>query len=181
MLLNYMMPLRIRESLSMQNQLFPQPGHDHRPCMEQAIARARAVCAAKGVRLTVLREAVLRVLTASHNALGAYDIIERLTQQGRRLAPISVYRIIEVLVAAGLVHRLESKNAYFACLSRHDAAASMVILLCDRCNRVAEAEAPEAWRVIKSITQGTGFSVSGTVLEVQGQCLDCRQLPPKAA
>jgi Fur family zinc uptake transcriptional regulator len=165
----------------MPHPLFPPPGHDHRPCAEQAIARAREVCEARGVRLTPLREAVLRALAGSHRALGAYDIIEQLGREGRRLAPISVYRIIDVLVEAGLVHRLESRNAYFACLSQHENSASMVVLLCERCKRVAEAEAPEAWGAIKSITQDTGFAVSGTVLEVQGQCSDCRQLPPKAA
>ncbi len=165
----------------MSNQLFPKPGHDHGSCIEEAIARARQVCEARGIKLTPLRESVLRVLTGSHKALGAYEIIEKMTEQGRRLAPISVYRIIDVLVEAGLVHRLESKNAYFACLSRHKDAASMVVLLCEGCNRVAEAEAPEAWGAIEAITQDSGFAVSATVLEIQGQCPDCRKHPPKAA
>jgi Fur family zinc uptake transcriptional regulator len=165
----------------MSNQLFPKPGHDHGPCIEEAIARARQVCDARGIKLTVLREAVLRVLTGSHKALGAYEIIDKMNQQGRRLAPISVYRIIDVLVEAGLVHRLESKNAYFACLSRHTDSASMVILLCEGCNRVAETEAPEAWGAIEAITHDNGFSVSATVLEIQGQCPDCRKQSPKAA
>lgn len=165
----------------MSNQLFPKPGHDHGSCVEEAIARAKRVCEARGIRLTALREAVLRVLTGSHKALGAYEIIDRMNAQGRRLAPISVYRIIEVLVDAGLVHRLESRNAYFACLSRHKDSASMVILLCEACNRVAEAEAPEAWGAIKAITQDNGFAVSATVLEIQGQCPDCRKSPSKAA
>src|SRR5262245_40268924 len=143
----------------MPNQLFPTPGHDHGCCADQAMERARAACDAKGIRMTPLRESVLRVLTGSHKALGAYDIIERMSEEGRRLAPISVYRIIDVLLEAGVVHRLESKNAYFACLSRHSENASMVVLLCDSCHRVAEAEAPEAWGAINSLTQGTGFSV----------------------
>jgi Fur family transcriptional regulator, zinc uptake regulator len=165
----------------MPNQLFPAPGHDHGSCAEKAIARAREICDRKGVRLTPLREAVLRVLTGSHRALGAYEIIDQMNTQGRRLAPISVYRIIDVLLEAGVVHRLESKNAFFACLSRHDENASMVVLLCDSCNRVVEAEAPEAWGAINSLTRDTGFSISATVLEVQGQCSDCRKHPPQAA
>jgi Fur family transcriptional regulator, zinc uptake regulator len=164
----------------MPNLLFPKPGHDHGSCVEEAIARARQVCEERGIKLTPLREAVLRVLTGSHKALGAYDIIDRMSEQGRRLAPISVYRIIDVLLEAGIVHRLESKNSYFACLSEHRDASSMVVLLCEGCNRVAETEAPAAWGAIKEITQDSGFSVSATVLEIQGQCPDCRK-PPKAA
>ena len=165
----------------MPNQLFPTPSHDHVRCVEQAVARARQVCEDRGIRLTALREAVLRVLTGSHKALGAYEVLDLMNEQGRRLAPISVYRIIDVLVEAGLVHRLESKNAYFACLSRHGEEASMVVLLCEGCHRVAEAEAPAAWGAIKAITQDTGFTVSATVLEIQGQCPDCRKQAPKAA
>jgi Fur family zinc uptake transcriptional regulator len=167
--------------VSMESQLFPAPGHDHQVCIDQAVARARRICEARGIRLTALREAVLRVLTGSHKPLGAYEVIGRMNLQGRRLAPISVYRIIDVLVEAGVVHRLESRNAYFACLSRHQDDRSMVVLLCNSCNRVAEAEAPDAWRAINAITQKTGFTALATVLEVQGLCADCRKLPPQAA
>jgi Fur family transcriptional regulator, zinc uptake regulator len=165
----------------MSNELFPEPGHDHGPCIDEAVARAKRVCEAGGIRLTALREAVLRVLTGSHKALGAYDIIERMSEQGRRLAPISVYRIIDVLIEAGLVHRLESRNAYFACLAPHQDSASMVVLLCQACDRVAEAEAPAAWGAINAITKDTGFAVSATILEIQGQCPDCRKPPQQAA
>jgi Fur family zinc uptake transcriptional regulator len=157
--------------------VFPQPEHDHRSCIEQAVARAQKLCAGKSIRLTPLREAVLRVLLSSHRALGAYEIIDELHKHGRRLAPISVYRIIDVLLSAGLAHRLESKNAFFACLSEHVEANSTLVLICEDCARVAEAEAPEAWRAIKSITQSSGFAVSETVLEIQGTCADCRKTP----
>ena len=157
--------------------LFPRPEHDHDSCVDLAIERAQEICAAKDIRLTPLRQAVLKVLLSSHKALGAYDIIEKLGRDGRRLAPISVYRIIEVLLAAGLVHRLESRNAYFACLSEHGDSKSTVMLICDECGRVAETQAPEAWDAIKSITQSSGFAVSDTVLEIQGICADCRKPP----
>lgn len=153
--------------------IFPLPEHDHRTCVEQAIARAHRTCAQKGIKLTELREAVLRVLLSSHQALGAYDIIEKLSKGGRRLAPISVYRIIEVLAQAGLIHRLESKNAFFACLAHHDNEKSVVVLVCENCHRVAEANAPEAWLALKSLTQANGFRVSETVLELQGTCASC--------
>lgn len=154
--------------------LFPSHEHDHGACIEQGIARARRICAQTGVKLTPLREDVLRVLLSSHQALGAYEIIERLNKQGRRLAPISVYRIIDVLAEARLVHRLESKNAFFACLSAHKNDKSVVVLVCDSCHAVAEAEAPEAWRAINSMTQASDFQVTETVLEIQGTCSHCR-------
>ncbi len=157
----------------MSSNVFPHLGHDHASCVESAVERAQALCRQRDVRLTPLREAVLRVLLSSHKALGAYEIIERLHIEGRRLAPISVYRVIEVLLEAGLVHRLESKNAFFACLAHHDDTRSLLMLVCEDCARVAEADAPEVWTAIKSVTQANGFRVKETVLEIQGVCADC--------
>lgn len=153
--------------------LFPPLRHDHRACVERMLERARAICAAKGVRLTALRERVLREIASSHTALGAYEIIDRLGRDGRRLAPISVYRIIEVLSGAGLVHRLESRNAYFACGAEHGDARPLLVLLCEDCGRVAEAEAPGAWQAIADITHACRFEPGDTVLEVKGRCIDC--------
>jgi len=157
----------------MPENLFPQPEHNHGTCVEAAVTRAHALCAEKSVRLTPLREAVLRELLSAHKALGAYDIIERMNSQGRRLAPISVYRVVDVLLEAGLAHRLESRNAFFACLAEHADTRSLLVLVCEKCARVAEAEAPKVWTAIKATTQPSGFQVSETVLEIQGVCADC--------
>jgi Fur family zinc uptake transcriptional regulator len=164
----------------MPENLFPQLGHDHASCVEAAVARAHALCRDRAVKLTPLREAVLRALLSSHKALGAYEIIDKLQGEGRRLAPISVYRVIEVLLAAGLAHRLESRNAFFACLSSHGDSRSLIVLVCERCLRVAETEAPATWQAITSITQANGFEVKETVLEIKGVCADCNQLDQAA-
>lgn len=158
----------------MAENIFPTLEHDHDNCVDTAVDKARTVCKHQSVRLTPLREDILRVLLSSHKALGAYDIIEALRDGGRRLAPISAYRVIDVLVEAGLVHRLESKNAYFACLAEHDDTRSLLVLVCERCARVAEVEATAAWEAIARLTQSSGFQVNNTVLEIQGICADCR-------
>jgi Fur family zinc uptake transcriptional regulator len=155
--------------------------HDHDCCVEAAVERAQALCREQSVRLTPLREAVLRTLLSSHRALGAYDIIDKLHESGRRLAPISVYPVIEVLLDAGLVHRLESRNAFFACLTEHDDTNSLQLLVCEDCTRDAEAEAPEAWTAINSLTQTNIYQVKDTVLEIRGVCADCRDTPVIAA
>ena len=54
-------------------------------------------------------------IAATHASIGAYDILAKLAEKGTRLAPISVYRAIDALLEAGVIHRLESKNAFFAC------------------------------------------------------------------
>lgn len=152
---------------------FPAPGHDHSRCLDRSLKRARAAFDARGGRLTALREAVLRVLAESHVALGAYDIIDRLRQRGREVAPISVYRVLEALLEAGLVHRIESRNAYVACFAAHEEAGPILFLVCKRCGAVAESPEAGLGATLERAAGAAGFRPGETVLEISGLCRHC--------
>ena len=98
--------------------IFPAPDHDHQRCASAAIAHAEAQCAARAQRLTPMRRQVLEVLLSSHRPLGAYEIIDCM-QQKTRPAPITIYRALEFLCDNGLAHRIESRNAFVACVHNH--------------------------------------------------------------
>lgn len=149
------------------------PGHDHRACLARCQERARAAYARRGGRLTALRQSVLRALAASHKAQGAYDIMRRLERNGRAVAPISVYRALDSLLAAGLVHRLESCNAYVACHGSHGEDRPVLFLHCERCGAVSESAAPDLVRGVGSAARQARFSLSRSVLEGRGVCADC--------
>jgi Fur family zinc uptake transcriptional regulator len=153
---------------------FPSPDHDHRACVEISMARARAAFEARGARLTELREALLRTLAENHEALGAYDIIERLRARGRDVAPISVYRILDMLLQTGLVHRIESRNAFVACHGSHDAdGAPVLFLVCEKCGNVAESPDGKLAEELAERAGRVGFRPHGSVLEVSGLCRHC--------
>ena len=122
---------------------FRAPEHDHGRCSSDAIGHAEAMCAARGQRLTPLRRQVLETLRQPP-ALGAYDIMDRLAEHGRRPAPITVYRALDFLLEHGLVHRIESRNAFLACIGDHgeEAAGRTLFLICDHCGAVGEASSP---------------------------------------
>ena len=65
-----------------------------------------------------MRRQVLEALLASHKPLGAYEIMDRLGSK-RRPAPISVYRALDFWRENGLVHRIESRNSFVACVHSH--------------------------------------------------------------
>src|SRR3977135_389592 len=95
---------------------FPSPAHDHGRCVGDAIERAHAAFERKGLKFTALREQVLREIAASHTAIGAYDVRDKLTAEGgRSLCPSSVYRAIDALLNVGAISQFKSRNAYFAC------------------------------------------------------------------
>ncbi len=153
--------------------LFPPRDHDHGACMRSALGRAKARCVELGVKWTALREQVFRHVATSHKPVSAYDLIESLAKDGKRLAPVSVYRILDVLQGAGLVHRLESRNAFFACMMEHRSAPETVALVCEGCERVVEVEAADAFRAIGLAARASRFRARSVVVEVGGVCAEC--------
>src|ERR1700747_2134269 len=76
--------------------------HDHRQCVHDALAQAETLCGQRGARLTPLRERSC----PSHQPLGAYELLDKLTEDGRKPAPPTVYRALEFLLEQGLIHRI---------------------------------------------------------------------------
>jgi Fur family transcriptional regulator, zinc uptake regulator len=153
--------------------VFPAPDHDHARCSTDAMAVAEALCAERGQRLTPIRRKVLAALLASHKPLGAYEIIDRLAPKGPRPAPITAYRALEFLRENGLVHRIESRNAFIACVHNHAVGALVVFLICERCGAVGEASSSEVTATLTSAARAAGFTPKSPVIELTGICTHC--------
>jgi Fur family transcriptional regulator, zinc uptake regulator len=153
--------------------IFPAPDHDHRRCTSAALAHAEELCAVRAQRLTPIRRHVLEALLASHRPLGAYEIIERLADDGRP-APITVYRALDFLRDNGLVHRIESRNAFVACVHNHGGADLVVFLICERCGAVGEAPGDGVAEALKTSSRAAGFAPKSPVIEIAGICSHCR-------
>jgi Fur family zinc uptake transcriptional regulator len=153
---------------------FPAPEHNHASCLNLALERAQRAFSAKGSRLTELRQQVLAEMAGSHKAIGAYEVMDRLARKGTRVAPISIYRAIDALLEAGVIHRLETRNAFFACHARHAPERTQLILSCERCRRVAELPGDSVLNAIETAVTGAGFQTRRTVAEVSGVCADCQ-------
>jgi Fur family zinc uptake transcriptional regulator len=156
--------------------VFRAPDHDHGRCAADALAHAEALCAKRAQRLTPIRRQVLEVLLGSHKPLGAYEIIERAGGKNARPAPITVYRALHFLRAQGLVHRIESRNAFVACVNNHASGDLVVFLICERCGEVGEAPATTVAVNLKSAARAAGFTPKTPVIEIGGVCAHCRGL-----
>jgi Fur family transcriptional regulator, zinc uptake regulator len=154
--------------------IFPAPGHDHGRCTSAAIAHAEELCAARAQRLTPMRRNVLEALLASHKPLGAYEIIERLAADSRP-APITVYRALDFLRDNGLVHRIESRNAFVACVHHHAGSDPVVFLICEHCGAVGEAPGGAVADTLKTSCRVAGFTPKSPVIEIAGICSHCRE------
>lgn len=167
-----------------------QPGlthicvHEHAHPPLDIMAAAERHCREQGLRLTDQRRAVLALLAHSPTPLGAYELLERTAQgagpgkepagpQMKRLAPISIYRSLDFLLEAGLIHRLESRNAFIVCPHRHGRGDTIVFMLCESCGRVDEATSDDIHKSLKGLASKRGFELKAQVIELAGRCSQC--------
>ncbi len=154
----------------------PHTEHDHERCVSDALERAEAICEQRGLRLTTLRRHVLELVWAGHKPVGAYDVLKALAGAGRKAAPPTVYRALDFLMEAGLVHRLDSLNAYIGCPDPAHAHSGQ-FLICRECQRVIELDAGAINARIEQAAAEAGFRAEQQMLEVRGVCDVCA---PKA-
>jgi len=153
---------------------FPKATHDHGKCCREAMTKAERLCDSRGVRLTELRRRVLAAVWSSHRPVGAYDILSVLAEErGGKAQPPTVYRALEFLQAQGLVHRVESLNAFVGCDTPELDHRSQ-FLLCRDCGKAAELVRGEGMAALERDAAALGFQVEGCTVEVTGLCPDCQ-------
>src|SRR5579863_10430026 len=153
---------------------FPAPDHDHGRCTADALQHAERVCAQNSQKFTPIRRQVLQALLASHRPLGAYEVIYELAKSMPRPAPITVYRALDFLMEDGLVHRIESRNAFLACAHDHDETAMVAFLICERCGLVGEVPAAPLAQSLIASARATGFTPKMSIVEITGICAHCQ-------
>jgi Fur family zinc uptake transcriptional regulator len=148
-------------------------GHDHALCVDEALETAETLCIERGARLTPLRRRVLELVWSSHRPVGAYDILGRLDDGRRKPAPPTVYRALEFLIDHGLVHRIESMNAYLGCNHPEDAHAGQ-FLICRDCGDVDEMDDDEIRETLRRKAGERGFDARSQTVELVGYCAKCK-------
>lgn len=125
--------------------------------------------------LTPNQQLVLRTLSDAASPLSAYQILERLGDSTIR-APLQVYRALEKLIDHGLVHRLESLNAFVVCdhagaHAEHPAAFA----ICENCGFVEEFADTSIASRLDRWSKGNGFRPRRVTLELRGLCCNCTE------
>lgn len=150
--------------------------HDHLACTQTALASVARICKVKNLRLTASRRRVMEILLEYHKALGAYEILDRLTREGLGSQPPVVYRALDFLVENGFVHKIEKKNAFVACI-HPDEGHDPAFMICRECGHVAEAVTPTS--ALGKAAEALGFQIENTVREAEGLCPDCKRKPDR--
>ena len=140
------------------------------------IAQVEAACAGRGLQMTALRRDIAAILAGADQPLGAYAIIQKLSEaQSRIVAPPTVYRTLDFLVDNGFVVKIESRQAYVACDHvGHDHDHHGIVFSCTKCGRTVEVDSAIIDREIAALAEREGFTVERKVVEVDGLCGECR-------
>ncbi len=151
---------------------FQKRGHAHKHCRDSALSAAEQTCDARGVRLTKLRRRVLELIWSSHEPVKAYDLLNKLRDEHAGSAPPTVYRALDFLQAEGMVHKIESLNAYVGCGDPHESHNSQ-FLICDSCGAVAEMDNAEVTQLLADKARQLGFRIDYQMIEIKGLCSNC--------
>lgn len=104
--------------------------------------------------------------------VSAYELIEELRDKAS-LAPQTVYRSLDRLIAEGQAHRLESLNAFVACRHASHEGETAVFAICNDCGTVSEFDEPAAVDRLAAWARKAKFAVDRMTLELRGRCREC--------
>lgn len=136
-------------------------------------AAARTALEASGEQWTGMRARVFDALAAFDRPASAYDIAESMSKaEGRRVAANSIYRILDLFVAANLARRVESANAYLA-NAHPDCVHDCIFMICDTCGTTTHIDDDAVTGAVRAAAGATGFGVARPVIEVRGTCAAC--------
>ena len=120
---------------------------------------------------------IVEALRGVGRPVSAYELIEELRDKAS-LAPQTVYRSLDRLIAEGQAHRLESLNAFVAC--RHPSHESTAVFaICNDCGTVTEFDEPAAVERLAAWARKAKFAVERMTLELRGRCRDCIARAPR--
>ncbi|MEN3792246.1 Fur family transcriptional regulator [Fulvimarina sp. MAC3] len=123
--------------------------------------------------LTKNQTLVMNALSRSDGPLSAYTILDQLREKGFR-APLQVYRALDKLIDNGLVHRLESLNAFVACRHAHCEGDRIIIfMICENCDQVTEVSDGALADHLRNLALDAGFALKKSIVELRGICSEC--------
>jgi len=147
--------------------------HNHGRCVYDAMLAARQLCQSKGKRLTPIRELVLELVWQSHQPLGAYELLPALASAGFNSAPPTVYRALDFLQELGLIHRINSLNAFVGCTNPQHTHPSG-FMICRNCKTTAELDTSYFSNRLDDTAKMLGFQIEQETLELVGLCQNCK-------
>ena len=122
-----------------------------------------------------LRDLVLSEMRAQGGVVSAYALAGLLSaKRRRRIAPNSIYRVLNDLIAHDCIRRVEYLNGFIAV---PEVGGSM-IAICNRCDSIYWLNGAAVNAQLRHVAESMGFKANRLVIEVIGSCRDCFHQTP---
>ena len=145
---------------------------NHKTCVNKTLKKVETICKQKELKLTKLRQRVLKLIWKSHNYVKAYDLLEELKQIDPAAKPPTIYRTLDFLIENGFIHKIQSLNAYIGCAHPNE-HKECYFLICKKCQNIEECCSKKIDKVVTSTTVKNNFKPNQVTFEISGVCQEC--------
>ncbi len=142
-------------------------------CGAEALEKIDRHLRSTGKKLTDIRREIILKMADLSEPKTAYQILDAANKSRRtKLSAISLYRTLDFLIEAGVVLKLESKNAYELCLNETP-EHSHLMMVCEKCGHVREIYDHELAETLAKAAKKHGHKLKHHVIELHGTCREC--------
>ena len=120
---------------------------------------------------------IFDLIDKSGGPMKAYSILFNVQKKGIK-APLQVYRALDKLIELGLVHRLETLNAFVACQHKNcesNYKKTTMFTICEMCGNVHEFVNTGIINLVKFLENDGKFKTNRSIVEFKGVCSACTE------
>ncbi|GIU94352.1 MAG: transcriptional repressor [Gaiellaceae bacterium] len=127
----------------------------------------------RGARGGAARDEVIACLARQDCCLSAQELFDALRGEGKRVGIASVYRALEQLAEAGLVHRIDLGDGAARFEPALPGGEHHHHLVCDTCGRVETFDDPALERRLEGVASAHGYELDRHDVVLHGACAAC--------
>ena len=125
------------------------------------------------------REQIVTVFLRQEGHLSADDLVDLMRQEDRRISRATVYRTLQWMVDTGIARKVDFGEGRFR-FEQGYRQPRHFHLICKSCNESFEFLSSDIEGLVEEIAAARGFTASQSVVQIYGQCEDCRTGHPSA-
>lgn len=143
--------------------------------LQRALDQLQEAVRMRGLKRSAVRDAVARAALRRKGHFSVEDLVQELRESGDLDAhPATVYRVLPLLIEAGLVQMTLVSAGEGARYERAFEREHHDHLICTTCGKIVEFHFEAIELLQRDVAERFGFRLTGHVHELLGTCRDCR-------
>lgn len=129
----------------------------------------------RGFKITPQRRTILDTITLTNEHLTPTEIYEFVRREHPGIGLVTIYRTLEILSELGLICEVHAGGSCRSYLIRRPSEHHHH-LICSDCGKVTDFTDCDLSELEQRLSNETGFTIDGHLLEFVGQCPNCFKL-----